>query len=431
MRSRRAANDGKEEFFTAADPQQKTVLRLPELDQAKSAVLNSVSSAEAQRGHRHAIDEFVEWYCSEPRLLFNKTVVLRYRIHLESRLLAPGTINLRLGAVRRLAYEAADSGLLSADLAAAIRRVKGVKKLGVRLGNWLTAEQSQRLWQAPDGERLKGKRDRALLAVMLACGVRRHEAVDLEVEHIQQREEHWAIVDLKGKGGHMRTIPMPSWVKQILDDWVNAANVRSGKLFRRVNRTGKAWGDNITEKAVWHIVREYAAKAESTSWHRMTFVGRVPGYVMRREENSNRSSFCLGTYQFKLPSATSAANSEFGPRLTIESGLSRYSNFHSLGFRLADHTTIRLGQTMACRRIGFRNSAGPFGKQVPQSVESPFLLFPVNARRVRLLWLKPRSSKRFACYGFEENVCVPARTEFHNLLSLLKFGCYLAIRYRR
>src|SRR5450755_2311180 len=78
------------------------------------------------------------------------TVVVRYRMHLESRHLAPGTINLRLGAVRRLAYEASDCGLLSADLAAGIRRVKGVKKLGVRLGNWLTAEQGQALWQALD-----------------------------------------------------------------------------------------------------------------------------------------------------------------------------------------------------------------------------------------------------------------------------------------
>ena len=157
-------------------PQPKAVLRLPDLDQAKSAVLNSLTSADAQRGYRHAIDEFVEWYCSEPRLSFNKTVVLRYRIHLEGRRLAPGTVNLRLGAVRRLAYEAADCGLLSPDLAAGIRRVKGVKKIGVRLGNWLTAEQSQRLWQAPGGERLKEKRDRALLAVLLACGLRRHEA---------------------------------------------------------------------------------------------------------------------------------------------------------------------------------------------------------------------------------------------------------------
>ena len=84
----------------------KAVLRLPDLDQAKSAVLNSLSSPEAQRGYRHAMEEFIEWYCSEPRLSFNRTVVLRYGIHLESRSLAPGTVNLRLGAVRRLAYEA-------------------------------------------------------------------------------------------------------------------------------------------------------------------------------------------------------------------------------------------------------------------------------------------------------------------------------------
>ena len=157
----------------------KSVLRLPDLEHAKAAVLNSLTSPDSQRGYRHAIDEFVDWYCSEPRLAFNRIVVLRYRAHLESRQLAPGTINLRLGAVRRLAYEAADCGLLSADLAAGIRRVKGVKKLGVRLGNWLTADQGQKLWQAPDKTRLKGKRDRALLALLLACGLRRHQAVTL------------------------------------------------------------------------------------------------------------------------------------------------------------------------------------------------------------------------------------------------------------
>ena len=92
----------------------KSILRLPDLEAAKSSVLNSLSCPDAQRGYRHAIDEFVGWYCSEPRLSFSKTVVLRYRMHLETRNLAPGTINLRLGAVRRLAYEAADCGLLSA-----------------------------------------------------------------------------------------------------------------------------------------------------------------------------------------------------------------------------------------------------------------------------------------------------------------------------
>jgi site-specific recombinase XerD len=188
----------------------KTILRLPDLEVAKSAVFNSLSCPDAQRGYRHAIDEFVDRYCSEPRLSFSKTVVVRYRMHLESRKLAPATINLRLGAVRRLAYEAADCGLLSADLAAGTRRVKGVKKLGVRLGNWLKADQSQALWQAPDRVRIKGKRDRALLAVLFACGLRRHELAGLTVDHFQPREGHWASIDLRGKAGHVRTIPVPN-----------------------------------------------------------------------------------------------------------------------------------------------------------------------------------------------------------------------------
>ena len=116
----------------------KRVLALPDLEQSKAAVLNSLTSASGQRTYDHAIREFVAWYCSEPRLAFNRTVVLRYRIHLEQRHYAPATINLRLAAVRRVAYEAADAGLLSPELAAGIRRVKGVRRLGVRLGNWLT-----------------------------------------------------------------------------------------------------------------------------------------------------------------------------------------------------------------------------------------------------------------------------------------------------
>jgi integrase len=136
-------------------------------------------------------------------------VVTRYRIHLENRHLAAGTVNGRLAAVRRLAYEAADAGLLSPALAAGIRRVKGVKKLGVRLGNWLTAEEGRRLLQAPDPDTLKGKQDRAILAVLLGCGLRRRELADLSFRHLQRREEHWAIVDLVGKGGHIRTVPVP------------------------------------------------------------------------------------------------------------------------------------------------------------------------------------------------------------------------------
>lgn len=129
------------------------------------------------------------------------------------------------------------------------------------MGNWLTVEQAATHWQTPPDDRLKGKRDRALLAVLFACGLRRHEAVSLEVRHVQQREDHWAIIDLHGKAGHVRTVPVPDWVKALLDRWTQAAAIHTGKIFRRVTKAGTVWGTGMTEKVVWHVVRGYATSA--------------------------------------------------------------------------------------------------------------------------------------------------------------------------
>jgi len=112
----------------------RSVLRLPDLDHSKLAVLNSLTSPRSRRVYQYAIEQFIGWYCSEPRLAFSRIVVVRYRMHLESRALAANTINQHLAVVRRLAYEAADAGLLSPDLAAGNGRVKGVKQLGQRSG---------------------------------------------------------------------------------------------------------------------------------------------------------------------------------------------------------------------------------------------------------------------------------------------------------
>jgi site-specific recombinase XerD len=210
---------------------------------------------------------------TEPRIVFNKTVVLRYRIQLEAKHLAPATINLRLAAVRRLAYEAADVGLLSPDLAAGIRRVKGAKRLGVRLGNWLTAEQSKDMSRCPNGDALIGMRDRAILAVLLGCGVRRSEAAQLTFEHLQRRDDYWVIVDLFGKGGHIRSVPVLNWVETAIDRWTTAAKIESGYLFRCVTKYGTVWGNSITEKVIWHVVHKYAKLSE---------LGKIAPHDLRR-----------------------------------------------------------------------------------------------------------------------------------------------------
>jgi site-specific recombinase XerD len=168
----------------------KTVLKLPDLEQSKSTVLNSLTSPSCQRSYDHAIREFIDWYCSEPRLAFNKTVVTRYRIALEQRHYAPSTINLRPAAVRRLAYEASDCGLLSPDLAAGIRRAKGARRLGVRIGNWLTADEGRRLISAFNASTPKERRNRAMIAVLIGCGLRRAGAAALKLEDVELRQEH-------------------------------------------------------------------------------------------------------------------------------------------------------------------------------------------------------------------------------------------------
>ena len=234
----------------------RAILRLPDLDHSKAAVLNSLTSPGSRRVYRYAIEQFIAWYCSEPRLAFNRIVVVRYRMYLEGRGLAANTINQQLAAVRRLAHEAADAGLLSPELAAGISRVKGVKQLGFRSGNWLTLDQSTAVLNHACGDGLRAKRDYAMLAMLLACGLRRSELVGLEIREVQSRQGHWAIVDLIGKGRRVRTVPIPEWAKRALDLWITAAGITDGRIFRAITKRGKVWGKGISQNVVWYVVRD-------------------------------------------------------------------------------------------------------------------------------------------------------------------------------
>jgi len=146
-------------------------------------------------------------------------------------------------------------------LAAGISRVKGVKQLGFRSGNWLSVEQSSEVLKHACGESMRAKRDYAMLAMLFGCGFRRSELVGLDFDDIQMRQGHWAVVDLIGKGGHIRTVPIPAWAKAALDQWTRAAGLREGKVFRAVARLGKVWGCGISQNVVWYVVRTCCEKA--------------------------------------------------------------------------------------------------------------------------------------------------------------------------
>src|ERR1035438_6719199 len=174
------------------------VEKIAQWQRLKALVLDSVSSPITKRVYNMALDEFMAWFRQEPRPGFTKATVSAWRASLEARGLGSSSIIIRMSAIRKLAAEAADNGLIAPELAAGIARVKSVKSTGIRVGNWLSLRQAQALLSAPDLATIKGLRDRAILAVLLGCGLRRSEVAALTFTHIQQRDGRWCIVDLRG-----------------------------------------------------------------------------------------------------------------------------------------------------------------------------------------------------------------------------------------
>jgi len=237
------------------------VEKLAHWEKLKALVLDSVSSPITKRVYNMALNEFLAWFQQAPRPGFTKATVSAWRVSLEDRKLGSSSIIIRMSAIRKLAAEAADNGLLAPELAAGISRVKSAKCVGIRLGNWLSVRQAQALLNAPDTATLRGLRDRAILAVLLGCGLRRSEVAALTFAHVQQRDGRWCIVDLVGKHGRVRTAPMPNWVKVAIDAWTAAAAVAERQVFRPVNRADRVSGEILSEKVVWQLIKPYAETA--------------------------------------------------------------------------------------------------------------------------------------------------------------------------
>ena len=132
-----------------------------------------------------------------------------------------------------------------------------VRQKGTRLGNWLTREQAKELLAVPDRSTLKGKRDYVIIALLVGCALRRRELATLNIEDIQLRDgRRWVIIDLRGKGGRIRTVAIPIWVKQGINAWMTAAKIEDGRLLRPVSKSGKILRDELGDWAIWSVVEQ-------------------------------------------------------------------------------------------------------------------------------------------------------------------------------
>jgi site-specific recombinase XerD len=226
-------------------------------------VVDALPSENSRRAYERHLGEFFFWYQQIERPELNKALINRYKKELSTNGHSSSTINQKLSAIRKLATEAEDNNFLDSRIANGIRAVKGVPQRGTRTGNWLTKEEAQMWINAPDIKTLKGQRDRAILSVLIGCGLRRAEVSILSFSHIQQRESRWAIVDIVGKRDKMRTVPMPSWAKSAIDSWLYSTNIEDGFVFRRVNKGDNLMGNGITEQAVYNVVVHYSEKLKN------------------------------------------------------------------------------------------------------------------------------------------------------------------------
>ena len=220
--------------------------------QLRQMVLDSVNSTHSRRAYAKGLDLLFAFAASRP---LTRALLMEYRASMED--LAPSTVNVRLAAVRKMVTEAKRNGLLSQEEAANLTDVPNIRQKGTRLGNWLTKEQARELLAVPDRSTVKGKRDYAILALLVGCALRRRELASLTVEDIQMRENRWVIADLRGKGGRVRTVAIPLWVKHGINAWQAAGKVEGGPLLRSIAKGGKL-GKSLSDWAIWAVVTEAA-----------------------------------------------------------------------------------------------------------------------------------------------------------------------------
>jgi len=226
------------------------------------SVVRSCVSPHSKRAYSASLRAYRMWLQQTPQPEFSRLSILRYRdVLLHRKHLAPKSINLQLTALRKLAKEAVDEGLIDDRTAAGILRIPMVPNRGVRAGVWLAREQAQRILSGPNVRTIVGKRDYLVLMLILRCGLRRAEIAQLAVTVVREHEGRWVLANLRGKGKRLRTLPLPGVVKNAWDRWVEAAGIESGRVVRAINRHGRVWGKGVTEDTIWRIVGRYAQLA--------------------------------------------------------------------------------------------------------------------------------------------------------------------------
>ena len=196
------------------------------------SILRACRSDHTRRSYEKSITALDDFAAGRP---VTRHLLLDWRREMDAEGKSVATINLRITASRRLFREARRARLLSADATAELLDIPNLPQRGAPSGTWLTAQQAARLLLVPDRKTRRGMRNYMVLAILLGCALRRDELVRLDFDHLRKRDDRWLIENLKGKGGHRRSIAVPEWVMEGILDWLSATKIREGRIVRQLS----------------------------------------------------------------------------------------------------------------------------------------------------------------------------------------------------
>lgn len=226
-----------------------------------TAILAAPMARSTRERHARKLKAFLEWWDLSGRGQLAPELVSEYLGHLRDQGQPAFALGHSLSAIRMLTRSAAQRRWIDAITLDGILQIKGPKIHPTRLGQWLDKEQMVVLMKQPDRSTLAGKRDRVLLGLLLYCGLRANEPTLVQFEHVQRRDGRPCLVNLSGKGDKRRSVAMPQWLFDDIQEWITASGITSGYIIRALEgHAGVVRSDaRLSRQAVWGVVKKYVA----------------------------------------------------------------------------------------------------------------------------------------------------------------------------
>lgn len=222
------------------------------IETAIGSVVATAISSRTKQAYAAELGRFLSWFSAADRSALTFAVATEYIGHLDQLNAGQSTINIALAALTKLAAVMAAHGAATGDTAYLIASMPR-RGRSASPDRSLTKEQAFALVSAPNTAKARGVRDRAVLAVLVGCGLTVSQCSSLTVEQLDGNK----ILGLRGRGASVHEATMPDWVSEAVNEWLKKSGIKGGSVFVNAGG-GKRTGIGVDDSQIQRLVSKYA-----------------------------------------------------------------------------------------------------------------------------------------------------------------------------